>query len=50
MTFEYSAGAADEVVSVDPLEVFQYSDSGNCPFTSCTLHAAGDCGGSLFSS
>ena len=42
------AGTSDQNILDET--VFGYTDSERCPLSTCTLHAAGDCGGSIFQS
>lgn len=40
---------AEEIILIDPLEVFGYTETPSFPIISCTLHNAADCGGADFS-
>jgi hypothetical protein len=47
---DYSTETPVESIPIDPAEVFKYTGGDDFPITSCTLHAAGDCGGIPYSS
>ena len=44
----YQEEAADEIIMIDPVEVFGYTETPSFPISSCTLHNAADCGGATF--